>query len=283
MNNLPTRSGIGLKAQHYHDIIEHKPDVGWLEIHAENYMGGGGSPHAYLNKICETYPLSVHGVGLSLGSATGINTEHLERFKTLIQRYQPAQVSEHLSWSQHDNIFLNDLLPLPCTEEALHIFQRNIDHVQSILNQKILIENPSAYIGFNNNTFEEPDFLNQLCKKTGCGLLLDVNNIYVSAHNQKFSAYDYLLAINNDYVEEIHLAGHSTQVLSNNNTLKIDDHGSAICDSVWQLYDAFISQTKKAYPTLIEWDTNIPDINILLAEAQQAEKRMHKLLTEFQP
>jgi len=281
MQNLPARSGIGLKAQHYQDIIEHQPDVGGFEIHAENYMGNGGSPHAYLNKICETYPLSIHGVGLSLGSANGINTEHLERFKTLVQRYQPAQISEHLSWSQHDDIFLNDLLPLPYTKEALHIFQKNIDHVQSILNQKILIENPSAYIGFNNNTLEEPDFLNQLCEKTGCGLLLDINNVYVSAHNQKFSAHDYLLAIDDKHVKEIHLAGHATQTLSNNNTLKIDDHGSAICDDVWQLYDIFIKQTEKTYPTLIEWDTNIPDIKILLAEAQQAEKRMHKLLTEF--
>lgn len=282
MYNLPARSGIGLKAQHYQDIIEHQPDVGWFEIHAENYMGDGGPPHAYLNKISETYPLSIHGVGLSLGSASGINAEHLGRFKTLIQRYQPAQISEHLSWSQHDNIFLNDLLPLPYTEEALHIFQKNIDHVQDTLNQKILIENPSAYIGFNNNTLEEPEFLNQLCQKTGCGLLLDINNIYVSAHNQEFSAHDYLLAIDDKNVKEIHLAGHATQTLSNNNTLKIDDHGSAICDEVWQLYDTFINKTQKTYPTLIEWDTNIPTINILLAEAQQAEKRMDKLLMELQ-
>lgn len=282
MYNLPARSGIGLKAQHYQDIIEHQPDVGWFEIHAENYMGDGGPPHAYLNKICETYPLSIHGVGLSLGSASGINSEHLERFKTLTQRYQPAQISEHLSWSQHDNIFLNDLLPLPYTEDTLYIFQNNIDQVQDVLNQTILIENPSAYIGFNNNTLEEPEFLNQLCQKTGCGLLLDINNIYVSAHNQKFSAHDYLLAIDDKNVKEIHLAGHATQTLSNNNTLKIDDHGSEICDEVWQLYETFINHKQKAYPTLIEWDTNIPDINTLLAEAQQAEKRMHKLLTEFQ-
>ena len=281
MPNLPARSGIGLKAQHYQYIIEHQPDIAWFEVHAENYMGDGGSPHAYLSKICETYPLSIHGVGLSLGSANGINAEHLERFKTLVQRYQPTQISEHLSWSQHDDIFLNDLLPLPYTEEALYIFQKNIDHVQNTLKQTILIENPSAYIGFNNNTHEEPDFLNQLCEKTGCGLLLDINNVYVSAHNQSFSAHEYLLAIDSKYVEEIHLAGHETQTLSNNNTLKIDDHGSAICDDVWKLYELFIKQTKKAYPTLIEWDTNIPNINILLAEAQQAEKIMRKVLTEF--
>lgn len=281
MNHLPLRSGIGLKAQHYAYIIEHQPDIGWLEIHAENYMGAGGSPHAYLSKICEHYPLSVHGVGLSLGSADGINTQHLHKLKHLIDRYNPAQISEHLSWSQHQGIFLNDLLPVPLTDESLTIFQQNIEHTQNLLQRKILIENPSVYIGFNNNHYSEPDFLNQLCKTTGCGILLDINNVYVSAHNQKFSAENYLSNLNDMYVEEIHLAGHTTQELSNGNTLKIDDHGSAICEEVWQLYEKFIWKVGREIPTLIEWDTDIPEIATLLAEAHQAEQRTDRLLCEL--
>ncbi|MGS2718424.1 MNIO family bufferin maturase [Eionea flava] len=267
--------GIGLKPQHYDEILNTLPALDWFEVHPENYMGDGGLPHKYLREITEHYPLSMHGVGLSLGSANGVNDEHLMALKKVVNRYQPAQVSEHLSWSHGQQYFLNDLLPLPYTEASLRTVIENVDKVQEVLQRTILVENPSAYLGFKHSDMTETEFLSALVKQTNCGLLLDINNIYVSANNQDFCSEQYL----NDYplhaVGEIHLAGHACEIIDNENVL-IDDHGSPIIDEVWQLYQSALQQIKQAErtlpPVLIEWDTDVPELSTLLSEANKAKR-----------
>ncbi len=280
INTLPNSVGVGLKAQHYQEIIDTQPDIGWFEVHPENYMGDGGLPHYFLSEIHKHYPISMHGVGLSLGSAEGLDQQHLNSLATVVQRHQPAQVSEHLAWSHSNSIFLNDLLPVPYTEEFLNIVINNVNKVQDTLQRTILIENPSIYLGIEldskNNAMTETDFLREVVQRTGCGLLLDINNIYVSANNQKYNCKDYMDNYPIQHVGEIHLAGHAQDIVDNE-TVLIDDHGSAVIDNVWQLFSETLEKIQKPVPVLIEWDTNIPDFSILLNEAKKAEKIMAEL------
>lgn len=264
-----TGIGVGLKAQHYEQILAQKPDIDWFEVHPENYMGAGGLPHKYLSEINQHYPLSMHGVGLSLGSANGVNEAHLNALKTVVKRYQPAQVSEHLSWSHWNQTFLNDLLPLPYHQEALSVVTSNIHKVQDALQRTILIENPSAYLGFTSSEMTETEFLHEIVKQTGCGLLLDINNVHVSANNQHYSSEDYLSHYPLHAVGEIHLAGHA-QELIDGETVLIDDHGSPVIDAVWQLFNHALERLEHDVPVLIEWDTDIPSLEILLNEAHKA-------------
>lgn len=269
MNNTLSGIGIGLKAQHYEEILRERPALDWFEVHPENYMGDGGLPHKYLTDIAKQYPLSMHGVGLSLGSADGINDEHLNALKQVVDRYQPAQVSEHLSWSHWNKTFLNDLLPLPYNKESIAVVVRNIHRVQDRLQRTILIENPSAYLGFTQSTMSETDFLHEVVKQTDCGLLLDINNVYVSANNQNYSTKDYINNYPLHAVGEIHLAGHAQETIENQ-TVLIDDHGSPVIDEVWELFSSTLHQLNHQVPVLIEWDTDIPSLDILLAEANKA-------------
>lgn len=266
---IPARAGVGLKADHYTTVLQDRPKTGWFEVHPENYMGDGGSPHAYLGAIRSHYPLSLHGVGLSLGSAGPLDKGHLARLHDLVRRYEPGLVSEHLAWSTHEGHFLNDLLPLPLSEEALNVMCEHVDEMQSALGRQVLIENPSTYLAFEGETMSEPEFLQALAKRTGCGLLLDVNNIYVSAGNHGFDPVAYADAIPGCLIGEIHLAGHATEAVGDS-LLRIDDHGSAVCEEVWQLYERLIMRVG-AKPTLIEWDTNVPDWAVLAAEAAKAQ------------
>lgn len=272
-SRLPTNVGISLKPQHYQAILESRPDIGWFECHPENYMGDGGLPHYFLSEIAQHYPISMHGVGLSLGSADGIDKDHLNKLASLVATYQPAQVSEHLAWSHWNSIFLNDLLPLPYTNEFLDVVTSNIHLVQDTLQRRILVENPSAYLGFKHNDMSEMEFLHQLVERTGCGLLLDINNVYVSAHNQNYSCEEYIDHYPLQAVGEIHLAGHA-QNQTDRGTLLIDDHGSPVIDAVWQLFSYTLEQIKQAVPVLIEWDTNIPELAVLLTEADKAKRLM---------
>ncbi|MGK0297027.1 MAG: hypothetical protein ACI9XC_000627 [Gammaproteobacteria bacterium] len=277
-NLLPCNTGVSLKPKHYQTILETLPNVGWFEIHPENYMGKGGPPHKYLTEIRNHYPLSMHGVGISLGSAEGIDDTHLKALADLVNRYQPEQVSEHLSWSHIGGTFLNDLLPLPYNQESLQILSANIDKVQTTLGMTILVENPSTYINFNNSSWSEPEFLNELAKASGCGLLLDVNNIYVSACNQGFDPIDYIADIPKSAVGEIHLAGHSIQDIEGFE-IRIDDHGSPVKDAVWKLHRAVLALLGKPHPVLIEWDTDVPEFSVLLGEANKAEVQFKKIFS----
>ncbi len=266
---IPSRAGVGLKPQHFETILETRPKCGWFEIHPENYMGAGGAPHHFLTRIRNDYPLSLHGVGLSLGSADGVSTAHLEALKTLIDRYQPGLVSEHLSWSRWQNISLNDLLPLPYTDETLSVLCRNIDITQNILQRTLLIENPASYLQVKYSHIEEAEFLVTLAQSSGAGILLDVNNVFVSACNHGFDARAYISRIPTELIGEIHLAGHATEN-TDGQEIRIDDHGSEVCDDVWKLYEYTLAQHGPV-PTLIEWDTNVPDWSILFGRAQKAE------------
>lgn len=271
---IPVSAGVGLKPEHFDIILDSRPNVGWFEIHAENYMSGGGARHHYLAKIRDNYPLSVHGVGLSLGSAEGVCDKHLGAMKQLIDRYQPGLVSEHLAWSRWHSTVLNDLLPVPYTQQSLEVFSRNIDHTQTALQQQILIENPSSYFELKSSELTECEFLVTLAKRSGCKILLDVNNVYVSACNHGFDAREYIKSIPRQLVGEIHLAGHSLQKIPNPNgaagNVRIDDHGSLTCDEVWRLYQFTLAHVGKQ-PTLIEWDTNVPTWQVLYGEAEKAQ------------
>lgn len=233
-------------------------------------MGDGGPPHRYLTAIRERYPLSMHGVGMSLGSADGIDDQHLQSLLGLINRYQPGQVSEHLAWSHFNRKFHNDLLPLPYNEESLETVVANIDRVQEVLARQILVENPSSYLDFHDNTYTEAEFLTELTRRTDCGLLLDINNIYVSACNQAFDASDYLACIPWHRVGEIHLAGHAVQQIDGA-TIRIDDHGSPVKDAVWKLHEQAMRYLGRRIPVMIEWDTDIPEFSVLLEEAAKAD------------
>jgi uncharacterized protein len=265
--DLP-RAGIGLRFQHHRAILDERPPVGFVEVHSENYMGGG-VPLACLAAARREYPVSLHGVGLSLGSAEGLDEAHLRRVADLADRIDPLLVSEHISWSVTGAVYLSDLLPLPYTEEALEIFCANVQHLQEALKRPVLVENPSTYLQFAHSTIPEWEFVAEIPKRTGCGLLLDVNNIYVSAGNHGFDALHYLRAIPRDAVREIHLAGHTAKQIGDR-TLRIDDHGSAVCDEVWTLYAAAI-RLLGPVPTLIEWDSRIPPLADIVAEAVKAD------------
>ncbi len=266
---IPARAGVGLKPQHFETILDTQPDVGWFEVHPENYMGAGGAPHHFLTRIREHYPLSLHGTGLSLGSADGVSTAHLEALKALVDRYQPALVSEHLSWSRWQNIALNDLLPVPYTDEALAVLCRNVDTAQNILQRPLLIENPASYLQVTFSHIEEAEFLVTLAQRSGAGILLDVNNVYVSACNHGFDARSYISRIPTELIGEIHLAGHAIDRIDGQPIL-IDDHGSEVCAAVWDLY-LYALEQHGALPTLIEWDTDVPAWPMLFEQARKAE------------
>jgi len=269
---IPARAGVGLKPEHYQDIIESKPDISWFEIIPENYMAAGGAVHHYMEQIRALYPLSIHGIGLSLGSEQGVCKDQLQALKTLIDRYQPDLVSEHLAWCQYRNFVLNDLLPVPYTEQALEVMCRNIDQTQNYLQRQILIENPSSYFQLDYTTYNEWDFLVKLAEKSGAGILLDVNNIYVSACNHGFEAKHYIDNIPRELVGEIHLAGHSVEHIQGGKVL-IDDHGSEVISEVWDLYSYTLEHLGNR-PTLIEWDSNIPEWEVLLGQAKIADQIM---------
>jgi uncharacterized protein (UPF0276 family) len=276
---IPAKAGVGLKSDHYQTIIETKPDIGWFEIIPENYMAEGGAVHHYMHQIRECYPLSIHGIGLSLGSEEGVCNRQLAALKKLIDRYQPSLVSEHLSWSKKGDIVLNDLLPVPYTEEAIEVFTRNIDKTQNYLQRQIMIENPSSYFQLDYSSYSEADFMVTLAKRSGAKILLDVNNIYVSASNHGFDAKHYIKSMPKDLVGEIHLAGHSEQEMSGGRIL-IDDHGSSVISEVWHLYKYALEHLGNR-PTLIEWDANIPNWDILFGQAKIADQMLLENSTVF--
>ena len=263
---IPPRAGIGLRAPHYREVIDTRPDIGWLEVHSENFFGAGGQPLRLLERARECYPLSLHGVGLSLGSADGLAHEHLVRLKALAARFQPALLSDHLCWGAIGGRHLNDLLPLPYTEEALDVVCTNIARTQDFLAREILVENVSSYLQFAVSSIDEWDFLAEVARRTGCGILLDVNNIYVSAVNHGFDPLRYLDAIPARHVREIHLAGFDS-----NGQCLIDTHGKRVAGAVWNLYGDALSRIGPV-PTLIEWDTDVPPLDTLLDEAGKADE-----------
>jgi uncharacterized protein (UPF0276 family) len=262
-------TGIGLKAQHMAEILETRPALGFLEIHAENYMGDGGAPHRWLSAIAEHYPLSVHGVGLSLGGAQPLDLDHLEKLASLVAQYEPRLVSEHLAWSVMGGHYLNDLLPIPYDEESLALVAAHVEQVQDRLGRQILIENPAVYVAFDG-TLAEPQFLAELARRTDCGLLLDVNNIYVSHHNVGLEIEPYLDTLPRQAVGEIHLAGHHVRKIGDAE-IRIDDHGSAVCAEVWNLYRQAVARFG-AVPALIERDSDIPALSALLEEVETADR-----------
>jgi uncharacterized protein len=270
---IPASAGIGLRIPHHRWVINHRPAVAWLEVHPENYMTDGVQKRE-LDVICEDYSLSLHSVGLSLGSAEGVQNDHLARFGELIARYQPALVSDHLSWNEANGVHLPDLLPLPYTEEALEVVARNVDQAQTKLKRRLLVENPSSYFCFAGCVMAEAEFLGELVRRSGCCVLLDVNNIYVSACNHAEDPFTilatYLDSVPPEAIGEIHLAGHSTRILETGRELRIDDHGSHVCAEVWEMYEQAIA-TLGIRPTLIEWDTEIPPFKVLEAEAHTAQ------------
>jgi len=267
-DSIPAKAGVGLRFRHHREVLESHPAAGWFEVHTENYLGGGSAP-ACLDAIRRDYPVSLHGTGLSLGSAEGLDAEHLARVREVVERAEPGLVSEHLSFSVAAGNYLADLLPLPLTEEALGIVCRNVAQVQDHLKRRILVENPSTYLQFRHSTIPEWEFLAQVAKRTGCGILCDVNNIYVSACNHGWRASAYLAALPPEAVGEIHLAGHSLRRLDDARTLLIDDHGSRVAPEVWALYAEALALFGRV-PTLIEWDTDVPPMAVLLEEAARA-------------
>ncbi len=270
--NLQT-VGVGFKPEHFDPIVETRPELGFFEVHAENYMGAGGAPHRRLDAIRERYLLSLHGVGLSIGSPGLLNKTHLQRLAAVAKRFEPALVSEHLAWSTHDGAFFNDLLPLPYTNETLARVADHIDEMQNALQRTMLLENPSTYVVFAESTWAETDFLREIVRRTGCVLLLDVNNVFVSASNHGYDPYRYLADFPLQAVGEIHLAGYAEDADDAGLPLLIDAHNSPVRDAVWSLYAEAINRLG-ATPTLIEWDNDVPTWPSLLSEASRAERAM---------
>jgi uncharacterized protein (UPF0276 family) len=260
-------SGIGLRAPHVAEILASRPSVGWLEVHAENYMGGGPAVRA-LERIRAHYPVSVHGVGLSLGTACGLDASHLERLAALVERVEPAVVSEHLSWSVAGGTYLNHLLPLPYDDETLGLVSGHVARVQERLGRRLLVENPSSYLRFRHGGLAEPQFLNALARRTGCGLLCDVNNVYVSCRNFGEAPVSYLDALDPAVIGELHLAGHAVND-ADGRPILVDDHGSPVAPAVWDLFAHALARFGPQ-PTLIEWDTDVPALDVLLGEAAKA-------------
>jgi hypothetical protein len=270
---IPARAGVGLKPDHYHEVLGHWPDIGWFEVHPENYMGAGGPPHHFLTRVREHYPVSLHGVGLSIGAAAPLDRTHLLRLKALIDRYEPGLFSEHLAWSTHDTVYMNDLLPVPYTERTLALVAEHVDEVQTTLGRRMLIENPSTYVRFAETDMTEIEFIAELARRAGCGLLLDVNNVYVSATNHGYDPVAYIDAFPVEHVGEIHLAGHAEIDDGDGGRLLVDAHDRTIVDPVWALYARVVNRAG-AVPTLIEWDNDIPSWDILFAEAKRADAVM---------
>jgi uncharacterized protein len=277
---LAARVGTSFKHEHLAAILDDDSYAGFFEVHAENYMGSGGLPHHALARIRSDYPVSLHGVCMSIGGPQPLDKSHLGRFKGLIERYEPALVSEHLAWSTHGTSYFNDLLPLPYTETTLVRVADHLDEVQETICRPILLENPSSYLVFKESTMSETDFIRTLVKRTGCGLLLDINNVFVSAANLGFSALDYMADYPLEHVGEIHLAGHAEQQDDEGALLLIDSHNGPVADAVWKLFDIVIRQCGPV-PSLVEWDSTIPEWPILKAEALAAQAILDRRAESF--
>jgi uncharacterized protein (UPF0276 family) len=270
---LPRRAGVGLKPEHFRDILAGPPDIGFFEVHAENYMVEGGPFHFFLEQIRARYPLSIHGVGLSIGGAEPLAEDHLDRLARLLDRYQPQSFSEHLAWSTHGGTYLNDLLPIPYDRTTLDRVCAHIDRVQTKLRRPMLLENPATYVEFTESTLSETEFIGEVVRRTGCGLLLDVNNAYVSAINHRRDPLAYLCALPLQSVGELHLAGFAEDLDAAGDRLLIDSHDAPVADDVWRLYAEVITRLGPV-ATLLERDGNIPALPVLLAEAHQADRIM---------
>lgn len=275
-SQIPRSAGIGLKMEHCREIIDTHPAIGFFEVHAENYMGAGGPTHEYLRKIRDRYPVSLHGVGLSIGGPEPLNLDHLQLLKCLISKYQPGLFSEHLAWSSHGGVYFNDLLPVPYTTTSLSVICDHIDQVQSSLGMRMLLENPTSYISFSESSWTEQDFLSEIVRRTGCGLLLDINNVYISSVNLGFDPLVYLRDFPLHSVGELHLAGHYSDEDKSGRPLLIDTHDRQVSDEVWRLFDSVLERTG-SLPTLIEWDTAVPDWATLNAEAFKAQATLNSL------
>jgi uncharacterized protein (UPF0276 family) len=264
-----TSAGAGLKPEHAEDIVGGDRRIDFFEIHAENYMGAGGPPHHLLHRIRADYPLSIHGVGLSIGGADALDREHLRRLRRLVDTYQPTLFSEHLAWATHEGVFVNDLLPLPYNEISLAHVCDHVEEVQDFIRMPLLLENPSTYVAMSASTMREGEFLRKIAQRTGCGLLLDVNNVYVSSINHGFDAKDYIDAFPIDFVEEFHLGGFADDIDDQGAPLLIDDHGRPVSETVWQLFGQALTRSGPV-PTLIEWDNNVPSFAVLAEQVARA-------------
>ena len=264
---LPHAAGLGFKPQHFAPIRDQRPDLGFFEVHAENYLGDGGAPHAMLTALRADYALSIHGVGLSIGGPT-LDHAHLARVRALCDRYQPDSFSEHLAWSSHGNEYLNDLLPLPYTAETLDRICDHVGQVQDALNRRLLLENPATYVLFEQSDIPETEFMAEISRRTGCGLLLDINNVFVSCTNHRRDPLAYLDAFPLKLVGELHLGGHDTEDLPSG-PLLIDSHGQPVADPVWALFGHVLDRTGPL-PVLVEWDNDVPEWPVLFAEAGRA-------------
>jgi uncharacterized protein (UPF0276 family) len=270
-STLPIATGVGLRAAHHERASAERPAIAWLEVHTENFLGGGATL-ALLEALRERYAISLHGVGLSLGSAEGLDQGHLARIAALVRRIEPAAVSDHVSWSATGGVYFNDLLPIPYDEEALGVLACNVTQFQDAIGRSVMVENPSTYLRHAQSDRAEPQFLAELTQRTGCGLLLDVNNVFVSAENHGDDARAYLAAVAHLPIGEIHLSGHHLRQIGNR-AIRIDDHGSPVSDPVWTLYEHALSLVGPR-PTLIEWDSALPPFETLLAEAGKAQTRL---------
>lgn len=274
---LPDGAGVGAKPQHYLRLIEDEQAPDFIEVHAENFMGEGGPPHAWLQRLRDRFALSIHGVGLSIGGEEPLDVRHLQRLKRLLDRYQPESFSEHLAWSSHGGNYFNDLLPLRYDRHSLERVCRHIDQVQELLGRRMLLENPATYVEFSDSDMDESAFLSAIVRGTGCGLLLDVNNAYVSSRNHGRDPLAAIHALPLAAVGEIHLSGHARDLDGSGAELLIDDHGSAVADPVWALFEAVIARIG-ARPTLVEWDNDVPEYEVLREQAAQARRRLHSAL-----
>jgi uncharacterized protein len=275
VSRLPLSAGAGFKPEHFAAISAAPQPIGFFEVHAENYMGAGGIPHAQLRFLRENYALSLHGIGLNIGAREPLDRAHLSRLKQLCDRYQPESFSEHLAWSSHGGVFFNDLLPLPYTEATLRSVIDHVDEAQSTLGRRLLLENPATYVRFAQSAIPETAFLQEIASATGCGLLLDVNNVFVSARNHDFDASAYLEAFPLDLVGELHLAGHFATMDDQDSPLCIDAHGSPIIADVFALFESVIARAGPL-PTLIEWDNDVPEWPVLRAEVLAAQARLDR-------
>jgi len=274
---LPQEAGLGLKPQHVAQVLRDRPRLGFFEVHAENYMVAGGRFHHDLSAIREDYALSVHGVGLSLGGEAPLSAQHLARLRDLLMRYQPQVFSEHLAWGGHGGVFFNDLLPVPYTHARLRRVCEHIDQVQNVLGRRLLLENPSTYLRYAFNDYDEPAFLSAIVRHTGCELLLDVNNVYVSCINHGDDAMQYITQLPRHAVQQIHLAGFAQDLDAAGDLLLIDHHGSAVAEAVWRLYQQTLRWLGRAVPTLIERDNDVPALDVLLAEAHRAQRLLNTM------
>lgn len=273
---LPVCAGVCLKHQHYEHILSKTPKAGWFEVHAENYLGAGGRSLYALEKIRQNYALSIHGVGLSIGSSHGLDKHHLARVAELVTRFEPASFSEHLAWSTHSNQFYSDLLPVPYNREIEDLVCEHIDVIQNLMQRQILLENPSNYLSLDASTMSESELLCNIVRRSGCRLLLDVNNVYLSACNIGYNAEQYIDSLPANQIGELHLAGHSVDDSEPQQPVLIDTHDRAVCEAVWQLYEYTLTRFGPT-PTLIEWDNNVPDWNELAAEMHRADQYLARI------